>query len=242
MLKVEIKVHWRGWGIQINQMKIVHIQTTDIVSSLSTSRSKSIVLPQTLQYQSLSFSSIQRTWQKVEKINTRFLYLLIPLGTQNLTRQGSSLMLRRHITVMLFTARIYFINHCRWAELLCEPNTYMQTKPSLSAHCSWVVAQRFSNWRRELFVCFFPWIAKTWRTWQLRVLDYTVRIWSRSATLLPNKPLLSFSITSLSTLLFGSGPETPLIPLSPCPLALHASKADSCWQTMTQNGSEETEL
>lgn len=104
----------------------------------------------------LCFYSIQCTRQKVEKLSAHFLCLLISLGTWSLMRQSSSLMARRHITGMLFTARIYFINHCRWNELLWNPNIYIQTKPNPSADCSWVISQRFWKQKARIICVFLP--------------------------------------------------------------------------------------
>lgn len=63
-------------------------------------------------------------------------------------RQSSSLMPR------LFTARVYFINHRRWAELLQKPNIYTQTQPSPLGS---LVSQRF--WSHKVrIICLSAWI------------------------------------------------------------------------------------
>lgn len=188
----------------------------------------------------LCFYSIKCTRQKVEKLSAQFLCLLISLGTWSLMRQSSSLMARRHITGMLFTARIYFINHCRWNELLWNPNIYIQTKPNPSADCSWVISQRFWKQKARIICVFFPWVAKTWRAWQswaLHCLNLKP-LGARS----PLHQLYSLDWASDTCASTGRVQNTPLIPLSPRRIALSVPTADSCWQMMNQNGWNGTEL
>lgn len=91
-------------------------------------------------------SSDQCTWYNVDRMNARYFAPVNPHGAARPMRQSSSLTLRRHITGMPLIAGVDFINHWRRAELLWKPNIYTQTKPSPSAHCSWVAARRFWKW------------------------------------------------------------------------------------------------
>lgn len=141
----------------------------------------------------LCFYSIQCTRQKVEKLSAHFLCLLISLGTWSLMRQSSSLMARRHITGMLFTARIYFINHCRWNELLWNPNIYIQTKPNPSADCSWVISQRFWKQKARIICVFLP------------MSSQDLKGMAALSTTLFESQATQRSLTSPSTLLFRLG-------------------------------------
>lgn len=80
----------------------------------------------------------------------------------------------------------------------------MQTKPNPSAHCSWVVSQAVLK-GQNIFMHYFPWIAKTWRTQQHYTIEYYTITSEPEVIFLSNKPRLLLSITSSSTLLLRLG-------------------------------------